>query len=509
MTLFSQLVPNASLVTADSTQTLTNKTLNSPILVTPNLGTPSAGVLTNATGLPIVAGTTGTLSAARGGTNITSYTQGDLLIGNASSALVKLGIGTSGYVLTSNGTTASWQAASGGGGGGVTSFSAGTTGLTPSTTTTGIVTLAGTLAIANGGTGQTTKFAAFNALSPIIATGDLIIGNGAQSQRLGIGFADWYLKSNGTTAVWAEFVVNSSSISGTLQAYQGGTGTSSTPMNGQLLIGNGGGYSLANLTAGSGVTITNSMGGITIAASGGGGGGTSGPYIKYFQFQDGSFYGNGPQTPQMSPLVYYDAVGNSSAIWFYSSSGYGDYQGTYISSITVQDSDGTYYNYYNGTDFSTSVGNWYLNNSAVGIYNLDIFNTTFRTLMAATAAKVISPAIAPIAASQYMTQSSVAASVSGGTNSTYGSYGYQVVVYSPMTGQYDIIFKSGNSSNDSGLTLDSLQIFNNLGVPQTFYSGSDFSAYNAFNDPNGVFKCQLGTVYNSTLQTLLDNSIIV
>lgn len=37
-----------------------------------DLGTPSAGVLTNATGLPIVAGTTGTLSAARGGTGLTA-----------------------------------------------------------------------------------------------------------------------------------------------------------------------------------------------------------------------------------------------------------------------------------------------------------------------------------------------------------------------------------------------------------------------------------------------------
>ena len=38
----------------------------------------------------------------------------------------------------------------------VTSFSAGTTGLTPSTGTTGAVTLAGTLTVANGGTGSTT-----------------------------------------------------------------------------------------------------------------------------------------------------------------------------------------------------------------------------------------------------------------------------------------------------------------------------------------------------------------
>lgn len=42
----------------------------------------------------------------------------------------------------------------------VTSFSAGTTGLTPATATTGAVTLAGTLGVANGGTGATTAAAA-------------------------------------------------------------------------------------------------------------------------------------------------------------------------------------------------------------------------------------------------------------------------------------------------------------------------------------------------------------
>jgi len=39
----------------------------------------------------------------------------------------------------------------------VSSFSGGTTGLTPNTATTGAVTLAGTLAVANGGTGVTTS----------------------------------------------------------------------------------------------------------------------------------------------------------------------------------------------------------------------------------------------------------------------------------------------------------------------------------------------------------------
>lgn len=58
----------------------------SPTLVTPNLGTPSAGTLTNCTGLPIIAGTTGTLSVARGGTGATSLTSGYLVKGNGTSA---------------------------------------------------------------------------------------------------------------------------------------------------------------------------------------------------------------------------------------------------------------------------------------------------------------------------------------------------------------------------------------------------------------------------------------
>jgi len=61
----------------------------------------------------------------------------------------------------------------------------------------------GTVAIANGGTGQITASAAFNALSPITSTGDLIIGNGANSAtRLAIGANTYVLTSNGTTASW-------------------------------------------------------------------------------------------------------------------------------------------------------------------------------------------------------------------------------------------------------------------------------------------------------------------
>jgi hypothetical protein len=61
--------------------------------------------------------------------------------------------GSAGQVLTSQGSSATptWTTPTTG----VTTFSAGTTGLTPSTATSGAVTLAGTLAIANGGTGLT------------------------------------------------------------------------------------------------------------------------------------------------------------------------------------------------------------------------------------------------------------------------------------------------------------------------------------------------------------------
>lgn len=66
---------------------------NSPTLVSPSLGTPSALILANATGLPIFAGTTGTLPESRGGTNQATYTTGDILYASAANTLSKLPIG--------------------------------------------------------------------------------------------------------------------------------------------------------------------------------------------------------------------------------------------------------------------------------------------------------------------------------------------------------------------------------------------------------------------------------
>jgi hypothetical protein len=79
---------------ATSTGSGSNVLSDSPVLVTPDLGTPSAVTLTNAIGLPIVAGTTGTLSVARGGTGVTSSTgTGNTVLSN-SPTLVTPALGT-------------------------------------------------------------------------------------------------------------------------------------------------------------------------------------------------------------------------------------------------------------------------------------------------------------------------------------------------------------------------------------------------------------------------------
>jgi len=67
----------------------------SPTLVTPVLGTPTSGTLTNCTGLPV----------AGGGTGASTLTSNNVILGNGTSAVQFVAPGTSGNVLTSNGTT--------------------------------------------------------------------------------------------------------------------------------------------------------------------------------------------------------------------------------------------------------------------------------------------------------------------------------------------------------------------------------------------------------------------
>ena len=130
----------------------------------PTLGINAQGQVTSASNTAIAINgnqvTAGVVGLTFGGTGQTTATTafnalspitsaGDLILGNGANSATRLAIGGNGYLLTSNGSTASWVAASATG---VTTFSAGTTGFTPASATAGAVTLAGTLAIANGGT---------------------------------------------------------------------------------------------------------------------------------------------------------------------------------------------------------------------------------------------------------------------------------------------------------------------------------------------------------------------
>lgn len=211
----------------------------------------------------------GTLGPTSGGTGITSYATGDLLYASATNTLSKITAGTNGYVLTMSGGIPAWVASNGG----VTSFSGGSTGLTPAPATTGAITLGGTLAtgnggtgltsftsggavyasstsvlttgtlpIASGGTGQITASAAFNALSPITSVGDLIIGTGVNTaSRLPIGSNGYVLTSNGTTATWAAATGGVTSISFGTTGLTPSTATGgAVTVAGTLAISNGG-----------------------------------------------------------------------------------------------------------------------------------------------------------------------------------------------------------------------------------------------------------------------------
>jgi hypothetical protein len=262
-------------------------------------------------------------------TNLAGGAAGSVPYQTSAGTTTMLAAGTNGQVLTLAGGVPTWAASSGG----VTSFSAGTTGLTPNTTTTGAITLAGTLDVDNGGTGQTTytdgqllignttgntlakstltagsgisitngagsitiatsggggTVTSVTGTSPVVSSGgttpaiSLASGYGDTLNPYASKTANFFLSApNGSAGVPTFRAIvaadiptlnqntsgTAAGLSATLAVASGGTGLTSTPANGALDIGNGTGFTRTTLTAGSGLAITNGSGSISIAAS--------------------------------------------------------------------------------------------------------------------------------------------------------------------------------------------------------------------------------------------------
>ena len=76
----------------------------------------------------------------------------------------------------------------------------------------------GTVAIANGGTGQTAKTAAFDALSPTTTKGDLIVYDGTDNIRLAVGADTYVLTADSTTATGTKWAAGGGGSGGLTQA---------------------------------------------------------------------------------------------------------------------------------------------------------------------------------------------------------------------------------------------------------------------------------------------------
>jgi len=142
---------------------------------------------------------------------ITNGGTGQITANAGLNALLPSQTSNSGKVLSTNGTDTSWISSSGTGT--VTSVAASVPSFlsvagSPITSSgTLAITYSGTaLPILNGGTGQSGKTAAFDALSPTTTKGDLIVNNGTNNIRIPVGTDTYVLTADSTQAsglAWA------------------------------------------------------------------------------------------------------------------------------------------------------------------------------------------------------------------------------------------------------------------------------------------------------------------
>jgi hypothetical protein len=254
----------------------------------------------------------GTLVVSNGGTGLTTIPAGNVVIGNGTSALYGVAPGTAGNVLTSIAGVWTSNAAVGGGGspGGATTQvqynNAGSFAGDANLTFSGSTLTSANLIVSNLTVSQAVFSSATKQLvsNPITGTGSVVMNASPIITSPSLITPALGSPTSGNMAATTSIPV--ANATGTLAVANGGTGLTSTPANGALDIGNGTGFTRTTLTAGTNVTITNSAGGITIAAAGGSG--SPGGSNTQFQYNNSSAFGgasvllynaNGPITTSL------------------------------------------------------------------------------------------------------------------------------------------------------------------------------------------------------------------
>ena len=225
-------------------------------------------VYVNSAGAIITPDVSSVLLTTNGGTGLSTYTAGDLPYYATGTALSKLGIGANGTILTSTGSAPQWSAISSLGL--VSTISFGTTGLTPSTATSGAVTVAGTLATTNGGTGLTS----FTANRVFYASSTSAVGQSANltfdgTTLTAANFADssltagrvTYAGASGNLTDSASFTFDGTSLTAPIVNASNGILVNGTTVSANYTIASGSnGLSVGPITVGSGISVTVSSG---------------------------------------------------------------------------------------------------------------------------------------------------------------------------------------------------------------------------------------------------------